>query len=122
MSVMFNDIVITATSRMDLLLNHHFVNATQAFTVSDPDMASTDLDNMASLDLQPSPSSNTGFSFISLSISEVQDEFTKVDPNKSAGLEGLDPMFLKAALYLSSFYVPTARCSPLCSSLLLLPS
>ncbi|XP_073700649.1 uncharacterized protein [Garra rufa] len=50
-----------------------------------------------SADAQLSPSSNNGFSFMPLSTSEVQDELTKLNTNKSAGLDGLDPMFLKAA-------------------------
>lgn len=37
-----------------------------------------------------------------LSTSEVQNELTKLSTNKSAGLDGLDPMFLKAAAHIIS--------------------
>lgn len=48
---------------------------------------------MTLADLQP-PLSNSGFSFMLLSTSENQDELTKMNTDKSAGLH---PIFLKAA-------------------------
>lgn len=77
---------------MASLLNNHFVNSAKAVTIPDP--------VTASCVIQPSLSSNTGFSFKSISISEVQDELTKLDPNKSAGFDRRDPMFLKASAHI----------------------
>ena len=107
-SMLFNDIIITEKSRMASLLNHHFINATHTVTMSNPNathtvpmsnpnLVSMDTSVTTSADAQLSPSSNNGFSFMPLSTSEVQDELSKLNTNKSAGLDGLDPMFLKAA-------------------------
>ncbi|XDV45360.1 hypothetical protein PO909_013474, partial [Leuciscus waleckii] len=86
-SMLFNDIIITEKSRMASLLNHHFINATHTVSMSNPNPVSMDT----------SVTTNSGFSFMPLSTSEVQDELTKLNINKFAGLDGLDPMFLKAA-------------------------
>lgn len=74
------------------LLNNHFVNSAKAFTIPDP--------VTALCVIPPSLSSNTGFYFKYLSISEVQDELTRLVPNKSAGFDGLDPTFLKASAHI----------------------
>uniref|UniRef100_A0A3B1JMQ8 Reverse transcriptase domain-containing protein n=1 Tax=Astyanax mexicanus TaxID=7994 RepID=A0A3B1JMQ8_ASTMX len=87
-SMIFNNIVINDKHQMALLLNHHFINSTKAFTTSN-----------SVTTFQPPSSSNSGFSFKSISVSEVLEELTKLNPNKSAGYDGLDPMFLKASAH-----------------------
>lgn len=76
--------------------HNHFVYATQTVSKSNPDPVLTDILDMTSADLQP-PLNNSGFSFTPLSTLEVQDEVTKLNTNKSAGLDGPDPISLKAA-------------------------
>ena len=46
------------------------------------------------------PSVSFGFSFKPFSFSEVRDELSWLDPNKSAGFDGLDPTFFKSAAHL----------------------
>lgn len=73
----------------------------QTVSMSNCDPMSMDISDTTSGDLQqPSPSSNSGFSVTPLSISEVQDELTKLNSNKSADLDGLNPTFPKPAAHI----------------------
>lgn len=53
--------------------------------------------NTASSHIPTSSSSVNSFSLQPVMVSEVLDELIKLDPNKSAGSDGLDPVFLNAA-------------------------
>lgn len=85
-SMVFNDI-ITHKPCMASPLNHHFGNPAKS-------LFPNDLTTVLFVN-QHCPSSNIGFSMKSFSIPELQDEQTKMDPNKSAGSNGSDLMFLK---------------------------
>lgn len=77
---------LTPKSRMASLFNHHFVIANRAFTTSDLDTLS---------DTQPSP-----YWFLLQSYLSQRYRMNSPGWNKSAGCDGLDPMFLKAAAHI----------------------
>ena len=86
----FDNIVVTDKSHMASLFNQHFVNSAHVFSAR-PSTAAP------SLSLSPTTPSSGTFSFRPITTSEVLENLTKLDSNKSAGSDGLDPMFLKAA-------------------------
>lgn len=91
-SMKFGEIVVNDKPRMATLFNHHFVKSSHVFDAAAPNTASTHTPT--------SSSSVNSFSLQPVMVSEVLDELIKLDPNKSAGSDGLDPVFLKAAAHI----------------------
>ena len=84
----FGDTVVTDKSHMASLFNQHFVNSAHVLSAKP---------STADPLLSPTFTSSGTFSFRPITTSEVLENLTKLDCNKSAGSDGLDPMFLKAA-------------------------
>uniref|UniRef100_A0A8K9WZI4 Reverse transcriptase domain-containing protein n=1 Tax=Oncorhynchus mykiss TaxID=8022 RepID=A0A8K9WZI4_ONCMY len=86
--------------------NKHFSTAGHAFLLTTPTSA-----NSSAPPPQPAPPAVTRpslsrFSFTQIQIADVLKELQNLDPYKSAGLDNLDPLFLKLSAALSQPLLP----------------
>ena len=89
-SLTFGDSVITDKACMVSLFNQHFVSSAPV-SFAKPSTAGP------SLSFLPTPPSSGSFSFRPITAAEVLEHLSSLDPSKSAGSDGINPMFLKAA-------------------------
>ncbi|KAK1896830.1 putative 115 kDa protein in type-1 retrotransposable element R1DM [Dissostichus eleginoides] len=92
-SLVIEDTVVTGNDRITELFNQHFVKCGNLFDSIAPPKPPTNTP-------PPSPSSAApchSFCLQEVSENDVLEVLSKLDPNKPAGLDGLDPFFFKVA-------------------------
>ena len=88
-SLVIEDTVVTGNERIAELFNQHFVKCGNLFDSITPPKPPTNTP-------PPSPSSAApchSFGLQKVSENDVLEVLSKLDPNKPAGLDGLDPFF-----------------------------
>ena len=90
--------IITDKPEMLNYFNEHFISAGFLFESMCPNLKSCDPIMQDNIDLPVLPEPIDGlFTFMPVSVSEVQTVLKQLDPKKSAGPDQLDPYFLKLA-------------------------
>lgn len=92
-SLMWDGNIVSDNKRMIDIFNQHFVQMSTPPVSVTPQDPSPNLSPLSSPDLAPAHS----FSLQDVSVREVFETLSKLDPKKPPGPDGLDPFFLKAA-------------------------